>query len=141
MTTSRAKFSHDHRRQIKELALRDWKLSGDAGRLADIVFMDNWTLETEVLRDEICRLILKGYDPEVPLRETKYGRAIIKQETYRRVLWHMKKHGLKADPACIEVADERNESVETIRTRYKSAKDDPRFDDLRDYGWNVYETE
>ena len=26
-----------------------------------------------------------------------------------------------------------------IRTRYKSAKDDPRFDDLRDFGWDVYD--
>ena len=51
----------------------------------------------------------------------------------------MNNHGLKADPACIEVADERNESVETIRTRYKSAKDDPLFDDLRDFGWDVYD--
>ena len=139
MTTSPVKFSHEHRGQIKERALRDWRLSGDAGRLADIVFMDNWTPETEVLRDEICRLIMKGYDPEVPLRETKYGRAMIKQETYRRVLWHMNKHGLKADPACIEVAAERNESPETIRTRYKAAKDDPRLDDIREFGWDVYD--
>jgi hypothetical protein len=85
MTTSPVKFSEASREWNKQMTLREYRHTGDKSLLADLVSMDNWPEETEFLRDEIVRLIMKGVKTDLPLLETKHGRAVNAGYNYMRV--------------------------------------------------------